>query len=297
MRMRFFMLVTMLFFGFIQFSYADSCCSTSSSSCADKTVGLNQTINIKNNSGQSIDLVCKIPGYTEAVLHLKKLPRPELRMELFKAILKDDADRIKLIVQAGVDINQEINNIRPLALAIKYVKPNAFNVLLECDADYNFMHESITLVHYALMNGQIKIVRSLIENGADLSGSINSGRDIMFYALNSLDIAKLLIDSGYNVCSIKEDTLHCLLGGNRCDLLCLLLKKGLNPNMVFKRGPLSWGLLSYSVYWSQFESVKALLEAGANPNSKSSGKLPLSYAMEKGNIEMIELLESYGAHL
>ena len=229
------------------------------------------------------------------------------QMELFKAILKDDADKIKLLVKAGVDIDQEINNVRPLVVAIKHEKLNAFNSLLACGAEFDFMHESKKLVHYALnlysdsmleYRIHAKMACVLIDKGADFSGKYSSSYgdgtsliNAVIRAQNSY-LIEALINNG---CDIKNIKTNAFWTSSNAKIINLLLENGLNPNHRNEKDGIS--LFQIMIFSESLESVRLLLKAGADPNLKTSNKSPFSYAMERGNIEIVELLESYGARL
>lgn len=269
---------------------------------------LTKQVRITNNTNQAITY--NIPEYTEAIIELKKLPQPQRDLEFVKAILKEDTDRIKLIIKSGVDVNKEIHNIRPLALAIKGNKLKSFKTLLECGADYNFKYESQNLVQYALdlrtkpmplehsnKSINVQIVLLLIELDADFSGQFYGGcEDIMEFAItfDCPTLIKLLLAKGYNINTIGKST-QCRIVQSIKNLSALL-KLGLNPNLAQYHN--SWSLLLCAVSWDRFDAAKLLLEAGANPNFRDiDGKTPLAYAIERSNIQLIELLEQYGATL
>ena len=259
------------------------------------SINSEQVIYIKNNTDQPIDLTYKIPEYTEAILKLKKLPCSDQRMRLFKAILNDDADEIRLIAQAGINLDQEIANIRPLAMAIRHNKINAFRALLECGADYHLTCDSKKLVYYALTWNNLKMASILIEKGADFFCNLpGTGMDVMYYALREqkpdLHLISTLINKGYSLNNINYH-MACRIT-HHSDVLNICLKKGLNPNMVDESGK-SWSLLSQASYCGNYQSVKYLLEAGAHPNSLKDS--PLSRAIQMGHIKVAELLQEYGA--
>lgn len=77
-----------------------------------------------------------------------------------------------------------------------------------------------------------------------------------------------------------------------------LLKKGVNPNDIGrfydKRGA-QLTALRYAIENGPSEMVSCLLEAGANPNLMEFGNTPLSLAIEKRNISLINELIKYEA--
>ena len=51
-----------------------------------------------------------------------------------------------------------------------------------------------------------------------------------------------------------------------------------------------------SLYWASCEIVKLLVDNGADTNAKDNdGNTPLTWALENGNLQTIDLLKTVGA--
>ncbi len=76
--------------------------------------------------------------------------------------------------------------------------------------------------------------------------------------------------------------------------LDILLRVGINPNGV----PDLWGrsALLHAVIRGDVESVRLLLDAGADPDLKSAGFTPLGQAALRGHARIVELLLKAGAN-
>ncbi len=257
-----------------------------------------QVMNIKNNSDYPVDLTCSIHGHTEAILHLKKLSNFDMQIEMVKAILRDDDERIKLIAQTGFDLDQEICGKRPLFIAVYHNKKIAFKAILDCGAGCNFKYQSFKILHYVLENyDREEMACMLIEKGAEFYYVRESYED---YALNAALIYQLtkvvdaLLKNGYNIQKISDNSL--VLLAYRPEMLTLFLKNGLDPNKKITIN--STSLLGQAIVAREIKSVQSLLEAGANPNNGDSKEsFPLAIAINGGVVEIIELLQKYGARL
>lgn len=144
----------------------------------------------------------------------------------------------------------------------------------------------------------IKPATLLIKKGADLSGWPYS-EDIMYWALqgNSIELIAELIKRGYEPNRITNIT--CVRLQSFPKILEFFLKNGLNPNAEIERevnSQMPWTPLTMALQYGCIQSVKLLLEAGADPHL-AGPQLPLDYAIKSGNLEAIELLMQYEAKL
>jgi ankyrin repeat protein len=263
-------------------------------------------VEVVNNDKQPLNVTQSIivPEYTKATITTKLIELnylENLRQELLKAILKDDATLVRSIVIAGINVNQEIGNVKPLVIAVVNNKLKACEALLELGANYNVLHEEKKLTHYCIIK-RLKSASLLVKAGADFSGLIgpqNASYDVMYYALcyGDLELSRELVNRGYDTNKIESRALHYLV--RNPNILENFLKNGFNPNLVIKneqRTP-----LTTSISWGQnLQSVELLLEAGADVNmseQRCCDRTPMFCAIECGNLKIIDLLMKYGASL
>ena len=129
-----------------------------------------------------------------------------------------------------------------------------------------------TVLHYAANDGKISLVNRLIDRGADVNASHACWfRSVLSWAPNNARVAtiRLLLDRGAQVHSL--DALHAAAwGGSAC---------GEGKEREYA------------------ESLKILIEAGADMNDRRHGKdrTPLAVALGSGNQGAIEFLRSVGA--
>jgi len=127
--------------------------------------------------------------------------------------------------------------------------------------------EGETPLHIASNQGQIELVASLIERGAELNTANNLGYTPLHYAASKCnkEIVRMLIDNGANV-------------NSRSDF-------GYTP-------------LHYAVNYCKMDIAKMLIDNGANINIRNIfGNTPLHCVAALGKMEAVRLLIEYGASL
>jgi ankyrin repeat protein len=132
----------------------------------------------------------------------------------------------------------------------------------------------------------------------------------------ALDLLQEILTRGYDVNNMwtlrkgdpychgrQEDAVY------HQDCVKLLLAKGANHDLIIDMNPqpnqhsAKWTPLFRAIECNKRESCKLLLDAGADVNKKAKSATnqdmftPLSYALEKANNEIVELLLEYGAQL
>jgi len=186
----------------------------------------------------------------------------------------------------------------------------------------------------AVNNRKTNLVKLLLEKGADPNARATTSlmpRSVLADAvmMGQTDVAKELVRAGANpnVCSNEDAGGKCASDGLPViflapmdpELFRMMVAKGANPNAEDMHGQTALGYaLSYrthheygpreicqagttncKVIKEQFDitaAVRLLLDAGANPNKKSGGKLPLTMADDSDH-EAIMLLLDKGAYM
>lgn len=119
----------------------------------------------------------------------------------------------------------------------------------------------------AVMDGNMGVVKSLVEKGADVNADLGNGTTPLMSAMfrGNIELVKVLLDKGADV--------------NRKNL------NGMTAMMIAMSKD------------TKSELVKVLLDKGADVNAKdNSGSTVLSYAISVGNAEIIAMLRAKGAH-
>ena len=129
-----------------------------------------------------------------------------------------------------------------------------------------------TALHYAANDGKLKLVRRLIELGADVNASnANWYRSILAWAANNAQI----------------------------ETIQLLLSSGARPESLDAPHAAAWGGSGRGQGKEQeyAETLRILIEAGADMNDRRNNRnrTPLSVALESGNQGSIDFLRAKGA--
>jgi len=196
--------------------------------------------------------------------------------ELITAVAYQDLDKVKNLVEAGVDINYQEESAGATALIMASM--------------YNFGD----------------IARYLIEKGADISIKNNAGHTaLMASAGSSEEVFDLLVANGADMSVQLEDGTSAFMlsiSGVMSDFVGFgnarkLLDNGADVDETFTSGPAEgYTCLMMAARNQRPDIVKFLVENGANVKARAAdGKTPVSLAQEEGDQEMVTLLKQLGA--
>ncbi len=204
---------------------------------------------------------------------MKKLPSSSVR-KLVRLIKNDDVLKFKALVEKGISLDQEIK--------VGSAMP------------------ARTLLDYACEVGALKIVRFLIEQGAELNAGRHSKPLITAVLFGRAQIVELLIKAGADpnvtiatvVSPTKKDRGYTALMTaaslpDKPDMLDFLLKSGADPHLTTQMGR---SALSAAIGRGNSHAVHALLKVGC----RASGH-ELHLPAYRGDVEMVRLLIQAGA--
>ncbi|HSW72537.1 MAG TPA: ankyrin repeat domain-containing protein [Chlamydiales bacterium] len=193
---------------------------------------------------------------------------------LFYPAQTDNSEIIIALLEAGVDINEKMNNETALYLAATG-SPKALQTLIDCGADIYASERSPLLA--AVSSNSIECVKILWPHSSKVEERDEYGNTVLHYAGN-------------------------------LEIIDFLISEGADPNSTNLNGfsPLhNW--INNGIYLSSIEidswclnQAKILLENGANPNLKDNeGKTALQIASQikdpQSREKVEQLLKSYGA--
>ncbi|KAK4553669.1 hypothetical protein LTR86_009167 [Recurvomyces mirabilis] len=160
----------------------------------------------------------------------------------------------------------------------------------------------LTLLHRAVQDNNLTLVKSLVEQGANLRIRDNHGRIALHYAsLNpdkGVDMMNLLLSSEHaEIMSFIDDNgqtpLHYAAKKDFIDGIQLLVESGAFIDLPDQHeySPYLWAVIS-----GQYKATEMLLSLGVNVNSASTHrKSALAWAANMGRSEIAELLVTSGA--
>ena len=219
----------------------------------------------------------------------------------------------KLLAVPGVDVNIEDwrGHYRPLNRAAKLGRIDCIKKLLaapgvEINAK-NSSHQ--TALHLAAVNGNVEIVKALLDNGVDVNTKDEDGNTALRVAVCNFirhyddkkatekiiliyNLVKELLNAPGIDVNIKEDktVLHLAAENGNVEIVKALLNApGIDVNI---KGLLGRTALSDAAYRGKTDIVQLLIDNKADVNIKDLwGKTALMYAKEKGYTEIEKLLE------
>ena len=212
------------------------------------------------------------------------------------------ATMLKVLLESGADPNQaNPTGETVLMTAALTGRTAAVDLLLNAGADPGARETSHgqSALMWAVSEGHLETARTLIDHGADVHAATSSGfTPVMFAARRGdVNLARLLLSTGARVNDTSEDgtsVLHVATVRGHVDLALYLLDEGANPNADGPGyAPLHWAsgiwesamTYDYPVEtgeWSRLggvgerrlELMSALLDRGADPNARITGRPP-----------------------
>ena len=156
--------------------------------------------------------------------------------------------------------------------------------------------DSLTALHYASFRGNIKIIKLLIENKAEINAVSSHGLNMLHKAAQGNQPSSIVyFNKKYNfdieaTDNNKLNALHLSAISGTDNSVIFLLSLGMDPNIKDKKGNTA---LHYAVKHSHVRIIKKLLQKGADRNIKNnSNKTPVMLAQNKP--EVLEIFRNKG---
>jgi ankyrin repeat protein len=190
---------------------------------------------------------------------------------LIVAILYDQKESVRLLLEKGADVESKDSDGNPALISALEKSPDMVKLLLEKGASANTMTSTgIAALILAIQNDQSESVRLLLEKGADTSSKDWNGDAALILAIKkSPDMVKLLLETGASANTISAGSMS------------LRLPRG-TPALIV------------AILYGQKESVRLLLEKGADVESKDSDGNPALILAIKESPDMVKLLLEKG---
>jgi len=215
---------------------------------------------------------------------------------LFYAIQANDLDRVRVLLELKAKVNTRFNHgLTALYLAMDNIE--IVKLLLKYGADMNNqVSNGLTLLIQASSENNIELVKVLLDNGADINiKTANKGTAlIVAIARQNVEVIKILLEHGadVNVVEITGATpLDMAKAHNNETIINLLLQKGAKSTNS-SIPPFHQAFVDKNI-----EDIERLLNLGHNIDEENESGTALMYASSIGDIEMVNLLLSYGADI
>ncbi|XP_077299026.1 uncharacterized protein LOC143920176 [Arctopsyche grandis] len=229
---------------------------------------------------------------------------------------------IKMILTKSPNINIfDMYGKSPIHLAAENGNEALFKLILDIPSI-----DKKNALFVAAYHGKSESIFTLLENGADIKSFDKNGKNLLHFAANrcNSDTLKLLVDKGLNIHAKDKSgrsALHYSAEGRNKDGVLFFIQNGIDVNLLdkVKCTPLLFTLKTLELYTGvcrlqntmgilfnkhervelvinmTIETVKLLLENGANPNmSDDDGYTSLHMAVIHTELSCVKLLLQYG---
>ena len=244
--------------------------------------------------------------------------------EIFDYIENENIEKIKEMLSNKIQIwdyhSKENDNSTVLHISVFKKYFYITELFLEYCKDNNkeglknFINEQndlgVTAIHYAAFRGNVKIIKLLIENGADINIKTKRQLNIIHYCAqgnkpSSLMYFYLELMKTNNYQLIKDQDsggstpLHWAAYTNSEDALLYLIKLDIfkdekeKQNYIDQQDDQGYTPLHLAVSSKSSRIVMKLLQNGASPDKKDNkGRTPLNLAISKKQNEIIEIIKN-----
>jgi ankyrin repeat protein len=141
---------------------------------------------------------------------------------------------------------------------------------------------------WAAKNGEVEVVRLLLDRGAKVDPQALGGISPLFCAASNghIEVMKLLLSNGANVDAqdvCGQSALYSAVERGDIEIVKFLLEMGANIHLAMSTGG---------------ETVKPVLDGGASVDAQGADRdFPIHAAIRRGQLEMVKLLLDKGAHI
>ena len=210
------------------------------------------------------------------------------------------AQTAKKMIAAGANVNAKDNRGRtPLMMAARANRINRVKVLLEAGANVNDVDENgysaLMLAactdkgERSIQNSPMQVITELIKAGADINMISNDGKTAFDCVVHrDYASARALVFAGVETNNFMELFKSAAYYGDT------QIIKALAPKVTDKSSDASNNIVLIASSWGHANALRALLEAGFNPNAKYDGKTALTIT---SSLSCVKVLVEAGADI
>lgn len=230
----------------------------------------------------------------------RKYTQSEIDRQLFAAVQKSQADKIKSLVESGANLNAEDEKGNtPILLAARQGNLAILKLLFDLGANNDRMDDALRIA--AGESSLTDCVAYLLARGANVNAMNDKGRTPLAMAVWQGRIANVryLLEHGADVKAYQTcgDEMPPLISAARLgypEIVQLLLEHGADPNMQMQGSRKN--ALTEIAYNTAPATIQMLLDWGADPNLAGwCGQVPLMQAARLGLTEIVRMLIEKGA--
>ncbi|KAI9926266.1 hypothetical protein MW887_004730 [Aspergillus wentii] len=240
-------------------------------------------------------------GYPQVIRRIHQAPRSVTGVHLAAHFGLETTLRY-LIANESICNSPDSTGQMPLSWAAKNGQVKVVRLLLDRFHDPDSKdNDGLTALALTSENGHDEVVKMLLEEGADPNSEDNAGRTPLALAAANGHVSTVNVLLEFNADPETKDTesgwtaLSWAAGNGHDEVVMLLLSKGVDLESQDNHGRTP---LSWAVDNGHEEVVQSLLDHGAHPDQEDGdGQRPLLYATYNGNEDMVQLLLKHGANL
>ncbi len=216
--------------------------------------------------------------------HARKRKNLKYQPLILKAMKKQDARALKMMVQAGASLNPK-HGKPPLFIAAEQKNMETLALLLKLGANPNQKYAQDSLLHKAVSQDNLALAKTLLDGGADVNIENYLKQTPIEVAIHKPkpEMTLLLLQYRPDLTRLaqysRNSLLHTAVREKKPLLVEALVRQGAPVNLInaTKETPLLLAIRD-----SQLSMVKTLLRARANPNIKDRyNNTPLQLALNK----------------
>jgi len=234
------------------------------------------------------------------------------KTKFFSAIDRGDVESVSSLLNIGADVQwQDDSHNTPLIHAVENRQYAISKILIENGSQVNFAGNAGPAIVYAARNGDLQVIRLLLDSGADINstlryGNLPGGSSAVLESIikNNFEVFSYLLSHGSDInrgTAIEYDGAALLLVGDLSaeakdgtiagdlKMLGLILDNGFDVDQEADYG----SALSVAIRNHQVEAIKILMSHHANPDKIVKG-IGLSSRQLAIKIEDKEILEIIG---
>lgn len=242
---------------------------------------LNNGVNLYDKSSMPPIYDAVIANNVEIVkMILEKMVKDKGKIN-FNNLTIDEASKIgnpsiiKLLIDAGANVNEKYISKIPLHVASENGKLDVVEILADKVKDINIGNDDkTTSLMFASKNGHLNVVKFLIQKGAKVNLTDKYNKTALKYALynNHVKVAEYLLSKGAKRVKLGD------LFNPTIDSIQVLLNNGAN---IDERGQFNRTVLMIASSKRNPEVVSFILSKGADVNNKNSyKKTALTFAVQ-----------------